>query len=381
MIVVAVTLSILFEGFLENMKKGWLEAIIHAETGHIQIMKKGYLEKSLLSPLDCLISYPKEIKEKLKDDKNIVAMTSRLDFGGLIAVADKTTIFNATGIEPENEYEIFSFLENVEKGTRLYIYHKDACVIGCGLAKYLGVSIGDTVTLVTNTVEGGMNAINLEVVGIFKSGRPEVDNMCLSLPISSAQKLLYTKKVSKIILLLKDMKYIPKYVDELKSKFIKENLDVYPWYELAKLYKKVMAMNRFQLSIVEFIMFVLIGLAISNVALISTFERTREIGTMTAFGIRKGEVMKLFLSESLLIGIIGGIGGIILGTIVVKILYFIGIPFVPPGTDMVVYMRPILKMQILMFAFFFSCFISILGGIYPAWKATKIKPIEALRFI
>jgi len=383
MIMFAVSLSLLFEGFLEDMRQGWLKAVIHGETGHIQIMRKGYLESSILSPLDCLISSPKEIEGLLKKDKDVVGVTKRISFGGLIAVADKTTIFNGIGVDPANEYKIFSLLEGVKIGKRLYPYHRDACVIGCGLAKYLGVGIGDMVTLLTNTVEGAMNAINVEVVGIFETGRPEVDNMCLSIPLSSSQNLLYTEKVSSIILLLKDIEDVPRYIEGLKRRLNEKRMDVeiHPWYELATLYKKVMAMNRFQLTIVEIIMFLLVGLALSNVSIMSTFERTKEIGTMTAFGIRQDEIMKLFLSESSLIGIIGGIGGIIGGIIVVKILYLIGIPFVPPGSTTPVYMRPILQISNLIFAFIFASLISIIGGIYPAWRASRIKPVEALRFV
>lgn len=385
MITSAVAITIFLEGILEDMRQGWLKAIIHTQTGHIQIMHKGYLEKELMSPLDMLISHPKEIEKFLEKQKCILAMTKRLNFGGMIATPEKTAIFSGIAVDPINEYEVFCLLD-VDKGEKLSPYKKNGCVIGIGLAKNLSLEVGDTVTLISNTIEGALNAVDVEIVGIFKSGQPQVDNILLYVTFPTAYNLLNIEdKVSNIILVLENINLSPKFASNLrtfiKDKYRSEELEVHLWSELATLYRKVMGMNKFTIGIIELIMFFLITLGICNTMLMAVFERTKEIGTMTAFGIRRGEIVGLFLCESLIIGIFGGLLGSVLGTGITQIVHFIGIPFVPPGTERLVYMRPIVCLDKMVFAFILAVITTIIGGLYPAFWASKIKPVEALRFV
>ncbi len=386
MITTAVTITIFLEGFLEDMRQGWLKAIIHTQTGHIQIMHKGYLEKELMSPLDMLISYPKEIDKLLEKQKCILARTKRLNFGGMIATSEKTAIFSGIAVDPVNEYEVFCLLD-VDKGEKLSTYKENGCVIGIGLAKNLGIEVGDAVTLISNTIEGALNAVDVEIVGIFKSGQPQVDNILLYVTFPTAYNLLNIKenKVSNIILILEDINLAPKFASILrafiKDKYRWEKIDVHLWADLATLYRKVMDMNKFTTGIIELIMFFLITLGICNTMLMAVFERTKEIGTMTAFGIRRGEIVGLFLCESLIIGIFGGLLGSILGAGITQVIHFIGIPYVPPGTERLVYMRPIVCLDKMVLAFILTIITTIIGGLYPAFWASKIKPAEALRFI
>ncbi|MDI6704060.1 MAG: FtsX-like permease family protein [bacterium] len=386
MITTAVAVTIFLEGILEDMRQGWLKAIIHTQTGHIQIMHKGYLEKELMAPLDMLISHPKKIEKFLEKQESILAMTKRLNFGGMIATPEKTAIFSGIAVDPVNEYEVFCLLD-VDKGEKLSPYKENGCVIGVGLAKNLAIEVGDVVTLISNTIEGTLNAVDVEIVGIFKSGQPQVDNMLLYVTFPTAYNLLNIvgDKVSNIILVLKSINLAPKFASILRSfikdRYIGEELDVHLWSDLATLYRKVMGMNKFTTSIIELIMFFLITLGICNTMLMAVFERTKEIGTMTAFGIRKGEIVGLFLCESLIIGIFGGLLGSILGAGITQVIQFIGIPFVPPGTDKLVYIRPIVCLDKIVLAFILATITPIIGGLYPAFWASKIKPVEALRFV
>jgi len=386
MIITVVTITIVLEGFIEASREGWLISIIHSETGHIQIMRKGYREKSMMSPLDLLISNAKEIKTIINNsavNNTIRGLTERLKFGGMIATEKETTMFSGIGIDPVNEYDIFELIR-IEKGKRIMPHKKSGCLIGSGLAKNLKLDVGDSVVLMSNTVEGAINAINVEIVGIFSSGVPQVDNLVLYVPISAAQRLLNVKEqVSNIIILLEDINLVDKGAEQirdlLKAKF--SDLEVVTWRDLASLFNRIQDMYKFQSNIVEIIMFFLIALAICIIMLMAVFERTREIGTMTAFGVKKWEVISLFLCESTIIGVTGGVLGMASGIGMTGLLNIIGIPFNPPDTDVLVYIRPIVLYEKAVHIVIFTIITTIMGGLYPALWASKIRPSEAFRFI
>jgi len=383
MIISVAIVTLVVEGFIEDSQRGWLMSIIHTQTGHIQIMPHGYREREIMAPIDTLISTPERVKALIGEDEPVVAITERLNFGGMIATEKKTAIFNGIGIDPITDYDIFELI-SAEKGTRLTPDKELGCLIGSGLAKNLEVDVGNLVTLISNTREGAINAINVEIVGIFHTGVPEVDKMLLYIPLKSAQRLLnISNEISNLVILLNNINQVDKEAYRikglLKDKF--PNLEVVTWEELATLYKKVQRMQRFQANIIEIIMFFLIGMAICIIMLMSVFERTREIGTMTAFGIKRREVIFLFLCESMIIGIIGGVLGSLLGIGVTGIINIIGIPFNPPGTEILVYIRPVILYDRALYVTIVAIITTCLGGLYPSLWASKIRPQEAFRFV
>lgn len=383
MIVTVVAITLVLEGIMAGSREGWLISVIHSETGHIQITRRGYREKYMMSPLDLLLTSPDEIEKEINTNNDIIAITKRLNFGGMIATKDKTAMFSGIGIDPVNEYDIFDLIR-LEKGERIMPHKRSGCLIGGGLAKNLNIDTGDTVSLISNTVEGAINAINVEIVGILNTGVPQVDNLILYIPINAAQELLNVEgQVSNITILLKDISLVDKVADDIKKRLEGRfhDIDIVTWEQLATLFKRIQGMYLFQARIVEMIMFFLITLVICTVMIMAVFERTREIGTMSAFGIRRGEIISLFLCESIIIGMIGGVIGIILGIIINIIANIIGIPFNPPDTEIVVYIRPILIYDNVIFILIFAVLTTIIGGLYPAAWASKIKPSEAFRFI
>jgi len=381
--VVAVT--IFMEGFLEAYNQGWLQATIHSETGHIQIMPTGYREAAVMAPIEGLIASPEKIKELIEEDKDVIGITERLKIGGMIATEEKTAIFSGVGIDLVNEYDVFDLID-VQQGRRLSPLDKEGCVIGALLAKQLGLKVGDSATLIANTIEGAMNAVRIHIVGIFESGTPEVDSLFIYIPIIHAQNLVNTPgQVSNIILLLNDIKKVEPYSKRLKEMIetigMKQSVEVWRWDELAGMFKRITNMQRFQLSVVEGVMLFLVVLSIVIIMLMSIFERVREIGTLTAFGITRREIATLFLTESAMLGLLGGFMGNMIGLIVTTITYYLGIPFNPPGSTMTVYIRPIIVPQIMMILFFVAILTTLLGGLYPALWGSKIKPTEALRYV
>lgn len=114
------------------------------------------------------------------------------------------------------------------------------------------------------------------------------------------------------------------------------------------------------------------GLAILNVMLMSTVERRGEIGVLRSVGIRRREILRMFLTEATFIGLIGGIVGVI-GSLAVGLALF----HVLTGDMMLILSWS--SLQYLLYGFGFAIVASLLSGLYPAWKAANERPVDSLR--
>ncbi len=118
------------------------------------------------------------------------------------------------------------------------------------------------------------------------------------------------------------------------------------------------------------------AVGIANTMFMSVMERTRQIGLLKALGATDNEVMRLFLIESGLFGLFGGIIGIIFGILVSVIVSAVGLRAIGPGGAMSAVVTP----ELLIFALAFSIFVGVISGVVPARQAAKMNPVDALRF-
>jgi putative ABC transport system permease protein len=133
------------------------------------------------------------------------------------------------------------------------------------------------------------------------------------------------------------------------------------------------------------------GIGIMNIMIVSLIERTREIGILKALGMKSRTVLMIFLCESAIIGVIGAAIGIALGwglANVVAVLFSGGGPFTRFGANQastggganLLTINPVLTPIVLIGAFAFGMGVSIVFALYPAWRASKLKPVDALRY-
>jgi len=118
------------------------------------------------------------------------------------------------------------------------------------------------------------------------------------------------------------------------------------------------------------------GVGVANTMFTSVLEKTKEIGVMKAIGARNSDILLIFLLNSGLLGLVGGIIGIILGVSATFLFPYIGISLGPGGSTF----QTIVSPELLVFGVLFSMAIGMISGAIPAYKASKLNPVEALRY-
>jgi len=374
---------ILVGGIFEAMVHGLREQTIKTQLGHIQIHAKGYHSKGMSNPWKYIIKKPEEIIKHIADIPEIKAITERVEFSGIISNGEVSTNFIGIGGIPQKEALVSSGL-NIIQGKKVSEMTPDGVLVGKELAEGLGIKVGDVLTLLTNTVYGSFNAVEVVVEGIFQSGSAEYDKRAIITTLQKAQTLLDLEGVTSLIVILNRTEDTDIVTKELAYRFSKAQsaVELNTWEKLATYYRQVKGLFDGIFGSVKFIIAIVVILGIANTMIMSVLERTNEIGTVMALGSSRSQIIILFLLEALTIGVIGGTIGIVFGTIVTKVVAIIGIPVPPPpGQNAGFVIRPLILDSSIIFAFILSVFSSLLSGIYPAYKASKLRPVDALRHV
>lgn len=377
-------------GFFEDTFLQMREAVIHSHLGHLQIYAKGYIDHGASAPFDYLIEDTEEIIRQISAIEHVTLVTPRIAFSGMISTGDNTVSVFCEGVNPEGEL-LLNKIENIkdaetglaiQEGDNLAKEDQFEVILGRGLAKNLGAKPGDSVVLLTNTVGGSLNAFDMNVKGIFFTAAKEFDDRALRLPIEMAQKLIRTEGVQTLVVLLDRTENTEKARDEV-LKIIQKGklpLELKIWKQLADFYNKTVQLYGKQFFILKLIIMVIVVLSIFNTINMAIWERTREIGTIMAMGYKKNDILRLFLAEGFILGVLGGAAGIALGVILAKIISFFGIPM-PPPPGATVGWTALIKIvpDLLISSMFISVAASLISSFYPAYKASNLNITDALR--
>ena len=373
---------ILVGGILQVTLNGLREQTIRTQLGHFQVHAKGYSTKGVSNPWKYVIKEPDTIKKIIKNIHGVKSVSEQVEFSGIVSNGDNSTNFIATGIVPR-QGGLFSGL-NIIKGRGTDGLTPDGALVGKELAEGLGVKVGDELTLLTNTVHGSFNAVQVVVEGIFQSGSTEYDKRSLITSLDTARTLIDLKGVTSLIVMLNRTRDTDRVKQALLGAITetKAPVEFTTWRQLATYYNQVRGMFNGIFGSIKFIISIVIILGIANTMIMSVLERTSEIGTIMSLGSSRGQVIVLFLLEALIIGIIGGITGVFLGVLITKVVAIIGIPVPPPpGNSTGFVIRPLLLGTSMLFALMLSVLSALFSGLYPAYKASKLKPVDALRHI
>ncbi|AWF81037.1 ABC transporter permease [Microbulbifer sp. A4B17] len=383
-IVFGCTSLIIFGGFVQSMYEGMRESMIRSQLGHIQIYAKGYNQFGKAEPEKYLIADGelKKISELVENETDTLVVAPRLNFNGLLSDGKQSIAITGIGIDAEKEVMLSSAIQIVQ-GDDLFPEDISAAHLGEGLFNALDVQIGDYLTLLASTQDGAINAVDVQVMGVITTGVKELDDRLLRVNLPLAQELLYTSDITRLVVLLEETELTSTSIATLASVFEQNNLnlEIKSWEELAGYYHQVVGLFNGVFGFITVIVLVIVALSISNTMLMAVMERTRELGTIRAMGGTPRQVVNLILLESVFLGLIGSLLGLLIGALAAKgITYAEWMMPRPPGSTQDYPIRVFVVPDILLKTFLLGFCISLVSSLYPAIKASRLPVVKALRF-
>ena len=366
-------------GFIEwNLWFG-RESTIHSQLGHIRVFKPGYLDGGAANPFAYLLADDAQQLQFIEAQPHVNALAPRLSFNGLISHGDSTISFIGEGVSPDRE-NLLSRSLTIVQGEQLAQTDGTGLIIGEGLAANLGVAPGDTVVLLVTTANGGANAVEARVRGLFRTVTKAYDDSALRLPIALARQLLRASGAHSYAIVLDDTASTDAVVANLRNHFRGQPLQFVPWYELADFYNKTAALFSKQIAVLHLIIAAIIVLSISNSMMMNVLERTSEIGTSMALGSKRTGILSQFVTEGGLLGVFGGVLGIVIGYGIAWLISAVGIPMpAPPGMAFGYRAEIMVTLPIVLQAFVLAVVTTLAATLYPAWMASRMNIVDALR--
>ena len=366
-------------GFIEWIFLEMRESTIHAHLGHLQIVRPGYYEMGRADPFRYFLPEGGPSLNAVLSAPGVRSVAPRLNFSGLVSHGETTLSFIGEAVDPSREKELSRSLI-ITEGSTLVEGDAKGVLFGEGLARNLGVTLGDDVVLVATQRSGGVNAVELTVRGLMSSVTKSYDDSALRVSIGTAQQLLRSRGAHAWVVLLDDTGRTNALAVQLRAALPRGEFEIVPWYSLADFYNKTVALFSKQVAFVKLIIAVIIILSIANTMMMTVMERTGEIGTSLALGSTRRRVLASFLCEGALLGVLGAAVGSALGLALAYVISAVGIPMPPPPGMAHGYVGAILiTPRLTLEAIVLAVVTTLIASAYPAWRASRLVIVDALR--
>lgn len=370
---------ILAGGFVVDMLDQLAESSIHSQTGHVQVARRGYFEGGSSRPQEFLLKEPAPVMAGIAREAGVLDVMGRLSFFGLLnnGRADLPVIGN--GIEPDKERRLGTAL-TIVAGRHLGAGDAFGILVGQGVANALKLAPGSRVTLLANTVDGAMNSLDAQVVGVFQTISKEYDARGVLMTLGAAQDLVGTSAINVLVVNLASTARTVPLAHELSSRLGPDGLDVRTWEQLNDFYVKTVDFYYRQFGALLLIILLMVLLGVANTVNMTAFERLGEFGTMRALGNRSRQVFSLVIAENVLLGIAGSAIGVALGLALAVVVSRIGIDMPPPpGADVGFVGRIATSGGMVMLAAAVGLVAPVLASLWPALRVSRVPVVEALR--
>lgn len=299
----------LFHGFNSGIMNQYRDNTIHARFGYGEIQTSGYGERVYERPWEHWIENTDNLRKELLALPGVRQVFPRVNFPALLSNGRITVSGRGQGIDGVEEFSFFNTL-NFESGKNLYD-EPDGIVLGVGLARGLGVGVGDPVTVMARGARGRMNQSVAKVTGIFHTGIKEFDETIFRIPLKVALGLLQTDRVESMALGLDSERDFSTVANHVKTRH--PELEAIPFSVLDKVYyQHSVDWLKAQFDVIQIIILTIVVLGIFNTVSTGVLERKQEIGTLRANGESRRDVILLLGVEGLAMGILGAALGILL---------------------------------------------------------------------
>jgi ABC-type lipoprotein release transport system permease subunit len=357
--------------------------------GHVTVEHKGYNETPAL---DKRLFNSDMVRERLLRMPGVKDALVRIMGQAMLASANKSIGGVFLGIDPGLESgEQNLFIRSIVEGQLFTGTDGLGAVVGNKVAEKLNIGINKKLVYTTTDVNGEIVSEIARVTGIFKTGVSEVDGSMILLPIDRVRTTLsYGPEDSTLIsVVIEDQRRASKMRDIINSDVGDPAREVLSWKETQSELASIITLDKAGNRIIQVLIGLLIAAGILNTLLMSVMERTREFGVMMAVGMSPFTLFRLVIMESIWFGLLGLLLGVIITAPWYAFMYYHGIDFSSMiGSDYSasgVLIDPLVKIRLfkessaaIMTGVFM---LTILSGIYPAWRAGRVPPVESLKAI
>lgn len=378
-----------FGGFTRYMYTNLRDSFIYVQgNGHLTVFKEGFLTEGKLDPLRYLLTETetKTIQDLCAKDPRILVVTPQLRITGMISNGAVSTIFIAMGRVPSDAIFIRKRATGLIEEVKLFSGKEleDEIIYGVslskGLAEKLELGLGSGAIVMSPTVDGFVNALDIEVFQLFDASIEALGDKLMIVPLKFAQSLYDTNSADRLTILLNDgsrTEAMRTFLEEaLRQKGLK--VEIKTWRELSSFYRKVKDMFDVIFVFIFIIVFVIVVMSVINTISMAVMERTNEIGTLRAIGLKRRGIIRLFAIESGLLAIIGsaiGVGLTLLSWVGIQILRPTWTPpHISTEIPLEIYLAPDYMIVSLLFLFL----LSLAAATFPAKKAASMNIVDAL---
>ncbi|MGD2080277.1 MAG: FtsX-like permease family protein [Nitrospirota bacterium] len=383
--VVFVLVFVAISGSFKNMMVG---QITDSFLGHIQVHRKGYVASidNLPLTLGMKPQTVKKVEGALAGIPGIEAYSPRIKFGGMFSNFVETTNVRLNGVHPDKEARTEPLLlDRIIKGEKGI--EKGKIIVPELIAQGMKIGVGDVVVVVATNKDGSVNGKQLVVGGIMESATgPGGRDGYIHIEDAADVLRMERPEISEIAIRLTDFGKLGEVYGALHGELSKEVnekgkpvFEVHTWEKLSPFYN-IARMIDLMTFFIKLTLIAIVLISIMNVMIMAVYERIREIGTIAAIGTLPGKILTMFVLEGLSLGVFGALIGNAIGIAVVYALNAAKLTF-DFGRQKGLVLSPTISLNDVIVISAIVVAVSVLASLQPAFKASRMEPIKALRHV
>jgi len=394
-LVLGIALMVLGRAWTKAMETAVVEPAKGGTLGHVEVFARDAAAEeggtvSFILPQNNyrLIPQPAVLIERvLRSEPRLEGGLARLMVGALLSNGDASMEVVLIGIDPRARPTVYPALE-LREG-RHFVAGEKGILINRNVAKRLGAGVGSTLVALGNTPDGRLSGVKLTVTGLWVvKGLEAYEWGACYADLAAVQELMDVEDQAGVLVFRqRDASTPPAPIAAaLNAGFRRDGTaaEAYTWEEMGGPFIGGMLVTRFIARIMDLVMAIIVAAGVMNTALMSVFERTREVGTLRAVGARRSRILGIFLLEALMLGIAGALGGALAGAGLILFFGRYGIPAFSEaqrysyGGD---YLYPALHWPDVTLVPLVMVGICLLAAFGPALMAARMRPADSLRYV
>jgi putative ABC transport system permease protein len=378
-LVVGVGVLISVRGLMNGLQRALVQSVAEAQTGALQVHRKGYLTNVLSSPLN--LNMPASVLEQVARVGGVRAVAGRIAFAGMVSSGEDTLFSSFIAVDPAAELRVCPMRERLLDPGSAFVggrgFPEDGVLLTGELARSIHLQPGGEAALLSADIDGALSGENMHLSGTMFLPLPGEKKVGM-VPLALAQKLLKMQgRVTEVAVAVDRLDDVEAVAARLRAA-LGPDLEVHTWSELVMFVRQAMTRQNFVISVIAVAFMLLMLLGVANTMVMSTLERTREIGTMMAVGLRRERIMALFVLEAVFLGLIGALLGSGVGVAVVLFMGHWGIEVIAPGSHIPFIINPLIRASYVGGVVLLATLGAALFSLYPAWRASRLRPVQAL---